>query len=532
MLTDDEKIQRLERAVATETPEEIGCIYEELGEVSFTGRALGAACLYRGLDVVRALVERGASFRYPDENWQSGDLRFSFYNYVNNRLELDYSIMILGKNPRGTHKTFFNCSDKLKILSVSERVGIIDYLCENAEKTGFYPEKLLYFSMIDGAEEFYGALKSHGAQIRKEDRWRFKNACNFGYAMDEKEFMTVFGMIAEELGGEKIRGNMTFYNSIIGNFLTPECFEFILKNFDRTGMNQMKLMKKLVDMEAVSCLAIAEREGWLKYPKKRDELIQYASDNGRAESAAWLLEFKNRTADLAAEREKADKKAERELNAAPDSVTALKQLWSYKKRDDGTLSISKYKGNQTVVNVPEKIGKSIVTNIESGVLACSNVPRISAEQTAIRKKITKIILPKSLRSIGYYAFLKLVSLEEINLPDGLNNITTGAFKDCRSLKSIVIPGSAEKICDGAFMGCVSLKSAVIGEGVRKIEEHAFEGCTALEVIDFPKSVESIENIDKNGTAKEKFPNLTAKVFKGSCAERYCLKNGIKVTYKQ
>lgn len=125
----------------------------------------------------------------------------------------------------------------------------------------------------------------------------------------------------------------------------------------------------------------------------------------------------------------------------------------------------------------------------------------------------------------------LDALEEINLPEGLNGVTTGAFKDCRSLKSIVIPGSAEKIGDGAFMGCVSLKSVIIEEGVRKVEEHAFEGCTALEVIDFPKSVEFIENIDKNGTAKGKFPKLTARVFKGSCAERYCLENGIRVIYK-
>ena len=529
MLSDEEKIRWLEQAVVSETPKEIRRIYGELGEVSFTARALGTACLYRGLDTVKALVEHGATFLYPGETVQIETMIFSFYRYFGNKYELDYSIMIVGRNKES--EKFFEFSDEMEILPVSERARIIDYLCDNSEKTGFRPESLLYFSICNSNEEFYDILKKHGAYVNEKRRWIFKNACNFTCSMDEKEFMIVFGMIARELGGEKIRGNMTFYSTYIANVLSTESFEFILKNFDRTGMNQMKLMKKLVDKGAVDCLAIAAREGWLKYPKKRDELIQYAADSGKAESAAWLLEFKNRTADLAAEREKAEKKAERELNAAPDSVTALRQLWSYKKRDDGTLSISKYKGNQTVVNVPEKIGNSIVTNIESGVLACSNVPRISAEQTAIRKKITKIILPKSLRSIGYYAFLKLVSLEEINLPDGLNGITTGAFMDCQSLKSIVIHGSAEKIGDGAFMGCISLKSVVIAEGVAKIEEHAFEGCTALEVIDFPKSVESIKNIDKNGTAKGKFPNLTAKVFKGSCAERYCLENGIKVLYK-
>ncbi|MDE6030580.1 MAG: leucine-rich repeat domain-containing protein, partial [Oscillospiraceae bacterium] len=366
----------------------------------------------------------------------------------------------------------------------------------------------------------YEALKNRGVNIGDDRKWIFSNACNFEYGMDPQKFLRVFRMIVRELDGEKVRGNMTFYNSYIGNLLSGESFEFILENFDRTGMNQMKILKMLVDKQAISCLEIAERYGWLKYPKKRDELIRYAADNGRVEAAAWLLEFKNRTADLAAEREKAEKKAERELNAAPDSVAALKRLWSYKKREDGMLSISKYKGNQTVVNVPEKIGKSIVTNIESGVLACSNVPRISAEQTAIRKKITKIILPKTLRSIGYYAFLKLESLEEINLPEGLNGITTGAFKNCRSLKSITIPGSAKKIGDSAFSGCSSLKNVVIEEGVEEIGEHAFEDCGELESIDFPKSVGLIVNINKNGIVNGAFPKLTAKVFKGSCAEQY------------
>ena len=75
------------------------------------------------------------------------------------------------------------------------------------------------------------------------------------------------------------------------------------------------------------------------------------------------------------------------------------------------------------------------------------------------------------------------------------------------------------------------KTVIIEEGVEEIGEHAFEGCFALEVIDFPKSVGSIVNIDKNGIAKGKFPKLTAKVFKGSCAEQYCLKNDIKILYK-
>ena len=90
-------------------------------------------------------------------------------------------------------------------------------------------------------------------------------------------------------------------------------------------MSQIRLMKKLVDKELVSCLVIAEKMGWLKFSKKRDELIHHAVENGKTESAAWLLNFKNRTPDFAAERKKAEKKLMEELNAGPNSIHLRKQ---------------------------------------------------------------------------------------------------------------------------------------------------------------------------------------------------------------
>ncbi len=52
---------------------------------------------------------------------------------------------------------------------------------------------------------------------------------------------------------------------------------------------------------------------------------------GLACRSAWLLEFKNRIADFAAERDRAEKRMMRELNANPNSVTELKKIWGYEK---------------------------------------------------------------------------------------------------------------------------------------------------------------------------------------------------------
>ena len=84
-------------------------------------------------------------------------------------------------------------------------------------------------------------------------------------------------------------------------------------------------MEEIILCDKPELLPLCEKHGWLKMPKKRDELIQFASDNKKTECTAWLLEFKNRTADLKAERERAEKKLMRQLNANPDSITELKR---------------------------------------------------------------------------------------------------------------------------------------------------------------------------------------------------------------
>lgn len=141
----------------------------------------------------------------------------------------------------------------------------------------------------------------------------------------------------------------------------PEVFGTVLKSFDQKQMSKKKTMKGIIDKNALGCLPVCEKHGWLKMPKVRDELMEYANAHGKTEAAAWLLEFKNRTADLASERARAEKKAERELNADPNSLSKLKKIWKFDKREDGTTAILGYKGDRTEIIVSEKIGGDIVT---------------------------------------------------------------------------------------------------------------------------------------------------------------------------
>ncbi|MDE6055040.1 MAG: hypothetical protein K2G55_15070, partial [Lachnospiraceae bacterium] len=55
-------IAALEQAVINDTPAEVEKLYQKLGRGVFTAHILGIAGRFRGLDMVKVLVENGASF--------------------------------------------------------------------------------------------------------------------------------------------------------------------------------------------------------------------------------------------------------------------------------------------------------------------------------------------------------------------------------------------------------------------------------------------------------------------------------------
>lgn len=205
-----------------------------------------------------------------------------------------------------------------------------------------------------------------------------------------------------------------------------DVFICLLECYDQKKINKKRTMRSLIQKNNVPLLEICAKHGWLKQANKRDEMIEYATGQNRPECTAWLLDFKNRTADLASERKKAEKKTERELNAAPDSALELGKLWSWKKQEDGTLIITSYKGEETEVTIPAKIGNNIVTAVGEHALSYS-APR--ANNKASRLMIERIIVPSGIKTIGKCAlggdstWRRNSCLKEAVLPETLDIFT-------------------------------------------------------------------------------------------------------------
>ena len=472
-LTPSERVAELEQAALNLTAEGLSLVCARLGSVEYSARALAIACRFRGVECVKALVEGGASFDAPLTNYM-------FHTYGSYG---DYLPVVLLDNFPDQTITYFYVTPmiyksvkradgtELLPLPFEKRVETVDYLCKNGKKAAFDAGELLYYAILFGDEPMAAELKKRGAEFSE---YRRKMLTDKGKPKDltiwtgllerlsAEKFVPVLKRLTDELGGGKLHCTDSIYGALSDKLCRAENLEIYLECFDKPKLKKTEIMRAAIDNDATDCLAFAERAGWLKLPKTRDELIKYAAERKSAECAAWLLDFKNRTADLAAERAKAEKKQERELNASPDSVAVLKTLWSYKKREDGTIIINGYKGGQTEIAVPAKIGKSSVTAIGKEAFSPFH-DGVITKNGAFFRTITAVTLPENITEIGDYAFDECLALRSVNIPRGVTAIGKRAFA-YTALEEIILPETVREIGNNAFAHCDALKTVIVPRG--------------------------------------------------------------------
>ena len=272
--------------------------------------------------------------------------------------------------------------------------------------------------------------------------------------------------------------------------MTPEILDLRLTYTNTWRFNRLGEMSHFVFENKTEHLAVCAKHDWLDNSIVRDRLIEYASEYNKTEALAWLMDFKNRTADVEAERKRAEKRRERELNADPNSVAALRRIWSFKKQEDGTLVITSYKGDHTEISVPSVIGKDTVAAIGEKAFS-PNAAGLKREQAEFRQTVRRIKLPDGIRSIGEGAFRFCEALSEFDIPDSVSEISDEAFIYCSGLAEIVIPETVKKLGNSMFAGCTALRSVKLPENVTAIGDNMFSNCRALQHITLPKGIQSI-----------------------------------------
>lgn len=572
-ISEKKKSKMLEDAVLTQSPEEVATLYAQLGQVENTARALGLACRFSGLAHVKVLVEGGANFSCVQHE---GEISYYPIHYWLSPLEMNNILrrasFLDGRDPCFTNSVTVD-KKTMHVLPVEQRAEIVNYLYQYRKKVGLDAGELLYYTIMSNTKQILKVLKEYGVKLSDQRITMIaENGRSFEWmefsSMQEyirdAEYIEILGNLAQEMDGRTFHYTDSIYwqnyNSYRKQFrlYNPDIFQFILAHFNQKKMNKAKIMKGAIDQNSVICLEICAENGWLDMPRKRDEMIKYASENDKTEASAWLLEFKNRTANFALEREKAEKKMMRELNANPNSITELKKIWGFEKREDDTIRITRYKGKNTEVIVPEKIGNSTVVEIGAKAFSTEAL-RLKREQSFLRMAITHIVLPETIEVIGERAFCGCHALTQINLPNkvtaigenafsrceclnsivlpkGIAEIRAYTFSSCKSLQSIIIPGNITVISKHAFDNCTALETVEIVEGIAEIEMLAFCNCTNLKSIVLPQSIHKIKNYTRKGqepkTIFYKDMDVTAIVMPKSYAEKYCRRNNVNYIYEK
>jgi len=150
----------------------------------------------------------------------------------------------------------------------------------------------------------------------------------------------------------------------------------------------------------------------------------------------------------------------------------------YRIENDGTVTITKYIGTDSYIEIPSVIeGKTV-----------SSIGRSSFEENMI---IKEVVLPDTITSVYYDAFLNCKNLESINFPKSLKNIYDYAFTTCHRLKSIDLT-NVTHIGYGAFQLCISLSEVTVPGTIKNIPDHAFHGCSDVNILTFEEGVTTIK----------------------------------------
>lgn len=97
--------------------------------------------------------------------------------------------------------------------------------------------------------------------------------------------------------------------------------------------------------------------------------------------------------------------------------------------------------------------------------------------------IRKAVLPETIETIGFGAFLYCESLQYVNLPKNLQIIESEAFSQCHQLVIDEWPDQLRKIGNDAFVACDSLTSVHLPGTMESIGMWAFNysGITSLRI---------------------------------------------------
>ena len=122
-----------------------------------------------------------------------------------------------------------------------------------------------------------------------------------------------------------------------------------------------------------------------------------------------------------------------------------------------------------------------------------DMPIISIAPEAFRgnDKLTSVVLPDTVKSIGEYAFAECTALAKIAIPNSVDTIGKGAFSNCALLAEASLGTAVRYIHSEAFFNCKSLVSITVPSATKSIGARAFASTSSLSSVSLPFGILSV-----------------------------------------
>ncbi len=472
------------------------------GAFEVTARALGLAVRYRGLDFVRELVSHGASFTYDTgsrelcrkyslvQRTDAGTYCTEFYLLaVPEKLDLENSYPYLFTPLYGIIKIPVLAEAERAPLSLEERMQAAAYL--SGQDAGLSLDEMLFWSLGRGEISCADALMELGADLNRQPPsysdygvWTWLDIITSGMRsiywneyvyrlsmLEEDRLLPVLSRFAvlAETRGRRLVLDQKMTDQLKWN---DRSLPFALQHMDSSGVDRKKALESVISRDQAAALAVMADSGWLGERSLREAMIRYARENKYNEALAWLMDFKSRTVDTAAEAAEEEARMFQMLMEDPASESALRRKWDFALQEDGSLLVTAYKGSEEEILLPASVGDKAVTAVADMAFSAGK-GKFSRPNGSRNRRIRSVIIPEGIRSIGENAFRDCALLERLELPSSVRQIGAGAFAGCEKLKDLTLPEQAV-IGDRAFAGCRSLPA----EQGFLIYEHTLYACFA------------------------------------------------------
>ncbi len=178
-----------------------------------------------------------------------------------------------------------------------------------------------------------------------------------------------------------------------------------------------------------------------------------------------------------------------------DLILSLMPDFEAEYDSQGRVRLTKYKGSDSIVIVPEVIqviGLDAFKSVDcQEIYLPESVVEIQSNAFCFCK-MKKISMPNSVRSIGIGAFYRCMELEYIRIPDSVEEIKYKCFSYCAGLREVDLPRDLYSIDHYAFSDCTRLERVTLPENIQRLGKSVFSGCRSLTSIHIPEGLKTLD----------------------------------------